>query len=96
MRDKVIRKACVWISSAVVMGCLGYSTLVLSAKDAYASGPTCEPEDCTIVRQEYAPGFCAINGGVRQVVCPDLPYFPDVYIIICNNGQKLESDCSGF
>lgn len=95
MRDKLIGKASVWILCAIVMGgCLGYSTLVLSARPAYAD-TVCEPEDCTLVRQQIAPDFCATDQGVRNVVCP-LSNNPDLFIVVCNDGQQFTGDCSGF
>jgi hypothetical protein len=97
MRDKLIRKASVWVLCAVVVGCLGYSMLVLTARPAYG-GTVCEPEDCTLVTQQIGPGFCAVEGrgGFRGAVCPDNPNYPDVFIVYCRNGEMLQGDCSTF
>jgi hypothetical protein len=95
MKDKLLRRASVWISCAVVVGCLGYSTLVLSAKPAYAD-TVCEPEDCDYVWQTIGPAVCAPHGGVNDVFCPLDPSLPDSFSIFCNDGYNTHGDCSGF
>jgi hypothetical protein len=96
MRDKSIRKVGVWILCAVVIGCLGYSTLVLSARPAYAD-TVCEPEDCTLVRQQIGPAVCQQYQGFRSAACPAGPSMPDTFIVFCNDGQQhLIGSCSTF
>jgi hypothetical protein len=95
MRDKLIRKASVWISCAVVMGCFGYSTLVLSAKPAYASGPICEPEDCTLLSQGGGAAMCVNHHGFQFDICP-IKNFPDSFLVRCNDGFEIVGNCSTF
>jgi hypothetical protein len=95
MRDKLIRKVTIWMSCAVVIGSLGYSTLVLSAKPAYAD-TVCEPEDCTYLTQTVAPSICSTHRGVQVVLCPFSQTSPDAWQIRCNDTYVLNGNCSGF
>jgi hypothetical protein len=82
MNSKVIRRAGMWLSCAVLMAGLGYSVAVLTAQPAYA-GSICEADDCTLVNQTLAPQLCQQHGGVQSVDCvPGSDYFQ----VFCNDG----------
>jgi hypothetical protein len=94
MRNKFARKVSMWIFAVAVIAGLGYSALVLAARPAYAD-TVCEPEDCTIVRQQIAQPFCSDRGGVKYVICPD-PGSPDLWFVFCEDGTEINGNCSSF
>ena len=95
MRDKMIRKAFMWMFCTVVISGLGYSALVLSAKPAYAD-TVCEPEDCTYVEQFISPRLCRNDGGVCFVTCPFNSTYPNDYAVYCNDYYSELDNCTNF
>jgi hypothetical protein len=96
MKSRVVRKIGAWVVGTAAIGGLAYSTFALSAKPTYASGPTCEPEDCAIVEEDIAPAICQAHEGVHLVICPYNSTYPDDYSISCNDGSGAGGNCANF
>src|ERR1700730_2421228 len=98
MKNKVSRKVGLWALGTVVLTGLGYSTLVLTAKPAYAD-TVCEPEDCALIVQTAQADCVGLHhGGVRSVVCPLSSTAPgnNQWHYYCNDGTDVGGDCTSF
>ncbi len=92
MKNKVIRRAGLWMFCTVVLAGLGYATAVLSAEPAYASGPVCEAEDCTLVRQ-LVTNICQTRGGILLFSCSSAS---DNWSFVCGDHATGNGTCSTY
>jgi hypothetical protein len=78
MKDRVNRRVAMWILCAFVVGGLGYSTLVLSARPVYASSCDCSDDqvEAAIYCENHIPG--------SQLGSFTCPYAQTHYVFTCS------------